>query len=84
MIPIPKFILKNYLRPIRYLSKNDTGDKLFKYPGNLKTHWLVPYIVEDITNRGVVKLQKLDGTIVRGLVKGSRLNPFHDSNDLVT
>ena len=36
--------------------------KFFKHPGNLKTHWLGPYLVKEIIDEGVVKLEKLDGT----------------------
>ena len=57
--------------------------KFFKHPRKLKTHWLRQYIVKMITDGGTVKLQKLDGTEVKGLVNGSRLKPYHDSSDLV-
>ena len=59
-------------------------EKFFKHPGNLKTHWLGPYIFKETTNGGVEKLKKLDGTKVRGLVNGSRLKPYYNSCDLVT
>ena len=45
--------------------------KFFKNLGNLKTHWLGLYIVKEITYGRSVKLKKLDGTKVRGLVNGS-------------
>ena len=57
--------------------------KLFKHLGNLKNHWLGPYIVKEINNGGVVKLEKLDGIEVRGLVNGIQLRPYYDSHDLV-
>ena len=36
-------------------------NNFFKNPGKLKTHWLGPYVVKEITDGGVVKLEKLDG-----------------------
>ena len=53
--------------------------KLFKHARKLKTHWLGLYIVKEITDEGVVKLKKLDGIKVRGLVNGSQLKPYYDS-----
>ena len=43
--------------------------KLFKHPSKLKTHWLGPYRITHITDAGALKLQKLDGTYVTGMVK---------------
>ena len=40
-------------------------NKLFKHSVNLKTHWLGPYVVKEITEGGAVKLEKLDGTEFR-------------------
>ena len=45
-------------------------NNFFKHPGNLRTHWLGPYIVTNITDGGAVKLLKLDGTEVQGMVNG--------------
>ena len=59
------------------------NSKFFKHPGKLKTHWLGPYVVKEITDGGALKLEKLDGTKVRGMVKGSRLKPYYDSCDVV-
>ena len=50
----------------------------FKHPGNLRTHWLGPYVVKEIID-GAVKLEKIDGMKVRGLINGSRLKPFFDN-----
>ena len=36
--------------------------KFFKHLGKLKTHWLGPYVIKEISDGGVVKLEKLDGT----------------------
>ena len=57
--------------------------KVLKDPGKLKTHWLGPYVVIQITEGGVVKLQKLDGTPFKWLVNGSQQNPYQDSHSLV-
>ena len=57
--------------------------QFLKRTGKLRTHQLGPYIITKITDGGVVKLQKLDGTKFQGLVNGSRLKPYHDSSDLV-
>ena len=59
-------------------------NKFFKHPRKMKTHWLGPYVVKEITDGGVVKLEKLDGIEVRGLANQSRLNPYYDSYELVT
>ena len=53
--------------------------KFFKHPSKLKMHWLGPYVVKEITNGGVVKLEKIDGTEVKGLINGSQLKPYFDS-----
>ena len=52
--------------------------KIFKHPGKLKTHWLGPYLVKEITDGGAVKLEKLDGTEVRGIINGSWLKRYFD------
>ena len=57
--------------------------KFSKHPGKLKTHWLGPYVVKEITDSGVMKLEKLVGTEVRGLVNGSRLKPYFDNYDSI-
>ena len=57
--------------------------KNFKQPGKLETHWLGPYVVKEITDGGAVKLEKLDGTEVRGLINGSSLKPYFDNYDQV-
>ena len=56
----------------------------FKHPGKLKTHWLGPYVVKEITHRGEMKLENLDGIEVKGLVNRIRLKPYFDSYELVT
>ena len=53
-------------------------NKFLKHPGKLKTHWLGPYVVAHITEADRVKLHKLDGTPVVGMINVSRLKPYHD------
>ena len=72
--------LKNILLYYYYYYEN----KIFKHLGKMKTHWLGPYVVKEMIDGGAVKLEKLDGTEVRGLVNGSRLKPYFHSYDLVT
>ena len=52
---------------------------IFKHPSKLKTHWLGPYVVKEITDGGAVKLEKLYGTEVKGLINGSRFKPYFDN-----
>ena len=42
--------------------------KFLKHPGKLKMHWLGPYVVAHITEAVMVKLHKLDGTPVVGMI----------------
>ena len=53
--------------------------KFLKHTSKLQTHWLGPYVVEYVTDGGAVKFQKLDGTLLDGLVNGSWLKPYQDS-----
>ena len=57
--------------------------KFSKHLRNMKTHWLGPYVVKEITNEGAIKLEKLDGTEVRALINGSRMKPCFDKCDKV-
>ena len=56
--------------------------KYFKHLGKLKTHWLGPYVITHITDAGAVKLQKLDGTYVTGMVNGSFLKPYFEGHNI--
>ena len=49
----------------------------------MKTHWLGPYVVIQITEGGTIQLEKLDGTPFKALVNGSRIKPYRDSHNLV-
>ena len=50
--------------------------KFLKHQGKWKTHWLGPYVIAHITEIGVVKLHKLDGTPLVGMINGIRLKPY--------
>lgn len=39
-------------------------------------HWLGPYVINEITDRGAVQLVKLNGDPFPRKVNGSRLNPY--------
>ena len=52
--------------------------KFLKHLGKLKMHWLGPYVVAHITEVGAVKLDKIDGTSVAGMINDSRLKPYPD------
>ena len=49
--------------------------KFLKHPCKLKMHWLGPYMVAHITEVGAVKIHKLDGTSVAGMINNSQLKP---------
>ena len=57
---------------------------MFKHPDKLKTPWLGPYRpIAHITNVGVVKLHKIDGTYVTGMVNDSRLKLYYDTHNIL-
>ena len=58
-------------------------NKFLKHLGKLKTHQLGPYVVAHVTEAGVVKLHKLDGTPVMGMINGKRLKPYCDDYEVV-
>ena len=57
--------------------------KFLKHPGKLKMHYLGPYIVVHIIEVGAVRLHKLYGTPVVGMINGSRLKSYRDNCDTV-
>ena len=57
-------------------------NKFFKHPVKLKKHWLGPYVIMQITNAGAVKLKKLDGTYIIGMVNGSLLKLYYNGCDI--
>ena len=50
--------------------------KFDKFPGNLRMHWLGPYVIKEITDGGVVQLVKLNGELFPGKVNGSHLKTY--------
>ena len=46
-------------------------NKFLKKIGKLKTHWLGPYVVAHITEAGTIKIHKLDGSSVVGMINNS-------------
>ena len=57
-------------------------NKFCKHLGKLKTHWLGPYLIAHITDAGAIKLHKIDGTYIVGMVNGSHLKPYYDGRDM--
>jgi hypothetical protein len=58
--------------------------KSLQHPGKLKMHWLGPYKVKNVIDRGVVHLKDLGGTKLRGMINGRRLKLYRDSPPLST
>ena len=56
---------------------------MFKHTGKLKTHWLGPYNIVHISDAGAVKLQKLNGINVAGIVNGSFPKPYYDTHNIL-
>ena len=52
--------------------------RFLKRQHKLKMHWLGPYIVAHITKAGAVKLHKLNGTPVAGMINGTQLKPYQN------
>eukprot|EP00253_Pinus_taeda_P030630 PITA_30630 len=50
--------------------------KFDQFLGKFKMHYLGPYVIKDITDRGKVQLVKLNGEPFPGKVNGSRLKPY--------
>ena len=50
-----------------------------QHPGKLRVHWLGPYEVKYVTNGGSVQLKDFTGKEMQGLVNGSRLKMYRDS-----
>jgi hypothetical protein len=53
--------------------------KFMKHPGKFKTHWLGPYEVAYVTERGATQLKTLNGEWKEGLVIGSLLKLYCDN-----
>ena len=52
--------------------------KFMKFTGKFKTHWKGPYIVQKVTDGGVVQLAKLNGEILLSMVNGIRLKKYRE------
>ncbi len=44
--------------------------------GKFKMHCLGPYVIKEVTDKGVVQLVKLNGEPFPGKVNGNRFNPY--------
>ena len=51
-------------------------NKFVKHPGKLQMHWLGSYVINFITEEGMVHLQQLDGAMLHKLVNGRCLKPY--------
>jgi hypothetical protein len=58
--------------------------KSIQHPGKLRMHWLGPYKVKTVTDGGVVQWKKIAGAEIRGMINGSRLKPYKDSQPPTT
>jgi hypothetical protein len=54
-------------------------NKSLHHLANLRMHWLGPYEVTSVTYGGDVHLRELSGTELRGMINGSRLKLYEDS-----
>ena len=57
--------------------------KLFKHLGKMKKKLLGPYVIKENTDRGAVRLDKLDRTEVKGIINGYQLKPCFDNCDYI-
>ena len=53
--------------------------KALQHPRKLRMHWLGPYKVKDVIDGGYVQLKDIAGTYLRGMINGSRLKLYKDS-----
>jgi hypothetical protein len=58
--------------------------KSFQHPRKLKMHWLGIDEVKTVTDGGAVQLKDLGGTKLIGIINGSRLKLYRDSQPLST
>jgi hypothetical protein len=54
-------------------------NKFMKHRGKFRTHWLEPFEVAYVTERGVSYLKTIKGEWKDGLVNGSRLKLYYDN-----
>lgn len=50
--------------------------KFEKIMGKFRMHWLGPYVVKEVTDRGVVQLVKLNQETFPSIVNSSHLKPY--------
>ena len=53
--------------------------KFVKFPGKFKMAWLGPYIINHITDGGIVQLENLSGELIQERVNGSKLKLYKDN-----
>jgi hypothetical protein len=58
--------------------------KPLQHPGKIRMHWLGPYEVKTVTDRGALQLKDLGGMELRGMINGSRLKLYRASQPLST
>jgi hypothetical protein len=49
-----------------------------QHPGKFRMHWLGPYVIQQVTETGVVWLETLNGEVFEGMVNGSWLKLYRD------
>lgn len=50
--------------------------KFAQFSGLFMMHWLVPYVIRDISDGGTVQLVKMNGELIVGQINGSRLKLY--------
>lgn len=50
--------------------------KFENFPGKFRMHWLWPYVVKEVTDRGMAQLVKLNGEPFPRKVNGNHLKPY--------
>jgi hypothetical protein len=53
-------------------------NKFMQHPGKFIMHWLGPYVIQQVTEIGVVRLETLNGEVFGGMVNGSWLKLYRD------
>jgi hypothetical protein len=53
--------------------------KYLQHPEKFCMHWLGPYVIQQITNTGAAWSRTLDGEVLEGMVNGSWLILYRDS-----
>jgi hypothetical protein len=55
------------------------GSKFMQHPGKFRMHWRGPYVIQHVTETGVVQLETLNGKVLGGMVNGIQLKLYRDS-----